>query len=267
MRRKGETGLFAGVREIVDQTLGVDDFTTKTAADTLTKHGFGLGTAMLVQDLFIRLDSNWALTRPKALPSQQNFRWNCPQTSIADRNASAEVTLERALMGALATAGRTDWSNQVPLISGIAGPHAFKRRAIDLVWRQGESCFEFVELKMTSDDTPVFAAIEILVYGLLWLLSRRDRKVLGYAANPILDAQELRLSVLAPRDYYSRYSIGPLAIAVNDGLRKLGQQHGVVMEFRFTAFPAPFPWSRDPRDPPKPSGNNLIALLDGRETV
>jgi len=267
MRRLGDNGLFAGVREVVDQALGVDDFTTKTAAHKLTKYGVSLGTATLVQDLFNRLDSNWDLTRPTASPpSLKNFRWHEPQLCISKGNPSAEVTLERALMSALGAAGRTDWSNQVPLISGIAGPHAFKRRAIDLVWRQGQSCFEFVELKIKS-DTPVFAAIEILVYGLLWLLSRRDRKVLDYTANPILDARELRLSVLAPRDYYSRYSIRPLAITINDGLRKLGPQHGVAMEFRFTAFPASFTWSRDPTDPSKPSGNDLIALLDGRETV
>ena len=139
-------------------------------------------------------------------------------------------------------------------------------RSVDLVQRRGKSAFEFVELKINS-NTPIFAAVEILVYGLLWLLSRRDRQVLGYAAGPILDAKELRLSVLAPRDYYRRYSVDPLAKAINDGLRKFGKQHGVTMEFRFTAFPASFTWPSDSTSLSKARGKDLIAHLDGRETV
>jgi hypothetical protein len=135
-----------------------------------------------------------------------------------------------------------------------------------LVHRQSDSSFEFVELKIKS-DTPVFAAIEILVYGLLWLLSRRDREILGYDAGPMLDARELGLSVIAPRDYYSRYAVDPLARVINDGLRELGEQHGVTMGFRFTGFPESFSWTRGPREPPRPSGKDLIALLDGRETL
>jgi hypothetical protein len=45
------------------------------------------------------------------------------------------VTLERALMRASVVAGRKDWSNQVPVVSGIAGARAYKRQAIDLVHR------------------------------------------------------------------------------------------------------------------------------------
>jgi hypothetical protein len=172
------------------------------------------------------------------------------------------VTLERALICALLKAGRVDWSNQIPLISGVAGPHAFKKCAVDLVHR-GERGFEFIELKVNS-YTPVHAAVEILVYGLLWLLSRRDRQALGYPAGPILDAPKLALSVLAPRSYYSRYSVEPLASALNDGLVELGEQHGVTMGFGFTAFPAPFSW---PRDSGKPNDRDLIALLDAREVV
>ena len=178
----------------------------------------------------------------------------------------SEVTLERDLIRALINAGRTDWSNQVPLISGIAGPHAFKRRAIDLVHCRDESSFEFVELKINS-DTPVFAAIEILTYCILWLLSRRDRLSLGYPAGPILDARELRLSVLAPRDYYSRYSVEPLARAINDDLRELGRRQGVIMAFCFTAFPQTSSWPRGVGYPLSLSDKDLIALLDSREII
>jgi len=268
MKRKGETGSFAGVREVADQALGVGDYASRSAALSLKKRGYPAEPATLVQGVFGVLDRNWthAIQSDRRSSSNENFRWHCPQFKIADRNKSPEVTLERAFVCALRDAGRKDWSNQIPLISGIAGPHAFKKCAVDLVHRKGESSFELIELKINS-DTPVHAAVEILVYGLLWLLSRRDRQALGYAAGPILAARELALSVLAPRSYYIRYSVEPLASFINEGLVKLGEQHGVTMGFGFTAFPASFTWPRGSGEPPKPSDKELIALLDAREAV
>ncbi|MBI3699666.1 MAG: hypothetical protein HY242_04385 [Afipia sp.] len=265
MRRTGELGLFANVRETVDQALNVRNYATRSAPKGLTEKGYTPDTATLVPALFEVIQRNWnaAIQAGQRSPSTENFRWHCPQIKIADQNTSAEVTFERALIRALLKAGRNDWSNQVPLISGVAGPHAFKKRAVDLVHRSGKDAFEFVELKIDS-DTPVYAAVEILVYGLLWFLSRRDRSALSYPAGPLLDASELKLSVLAPRDYYGSYSLGPLAKAINDGVLKLGEQHGVTMSFRFTAFPEAFFW---PRELGAPSDLDLIGLLDARKTV
>ena len=266
MRRKGETGLFAGVRELVDRALGVSDYASKGAALCLKERGYPAETATLVQDLFEVIERNWTLAvrSDRRSHSNENFRWHYPQTGFAPHNKSPEVTLERALICALLRAERDDWSNQVPLISGIAGPHAFKKCAVDLVYRKNEGSFEFIELKINS-DTPVYAAVEILIYGLLWLLSRRERKHLGYAEGPILAARELMLSVLAPRSYYSRYSVEPLASAFNEGLVVLGKHHGVTMGFRFTAFPAS--WSPVSGEHPKQSDEQLIPLLDAREAV
>ena len=266
MRRKGETGLFAGVREVVDRALAVSDYASKGASLCLKGRGYPAETATLVQDLFEVIERNWTLavrSNRRSL-SNENFRWHCPQTALAPHNKSSEVTLERALICALLRAKQDDWSNQVPLISGIAGPHAFKKCAVDLVYRKGEGSFEFIELKVNS-NTPVYAAVEVLVYGLLWLLSRRDRKHLGYAEGPILAARELMLSVLAPRSYYSRYSVEPLARAVNEGLVVLGKHHGVTMGFCFNAFPAS--WPPVSGEHLKPSDEQLIALLDAREAV
>jgi hypothetical protein len=266
MRRRGETGLFAGVREVVDRTLGVSDYASKGAALCLKGRGYPAETATLVQDLFEVIERNWTLAvrSDRRSLSNENFRWHRPQMAFAPHNKSSEVTLERALICALLRAERDDWSNQVPLISGIAGPHAFKRCAVDLVYRKNEGSFEFLELKVNS-DTPVYAAVEILVYGLLWLLSRRDRKHIGYAEGPILDARQLMLSVLAPRSYYSRYSIEPLASAINEGLVVLGKHHGATIGFSFKAFPVS--WPPVSGEHPKPSDEQLIALLDAREAV
>jgi hypothetical protein len=260
MKVKQQIGLFADVRETVDRTLGVENYTTKTAALALSKRGLTSGSEPLVGDLFEVLNRNWKSALPTAAPSSQNFRWHYPQTCISQRNRSAEASLERALIGALLQIGRQDWSNQVPLISGIAGSHAFKRRAVDLVHHRGERSFEFVELKIDA-DSPLFAAVEILVYGLLWLLSARDLRYGG----PIVQARELGLSVLAPQAYYHRYSLKTIASAINDGLQALGEQHKVHMQFRFTAFPDEFAWTCDSSR--RPSDSDLIRLLDARRAI
>jgi hypothetical protein len=163
MKRRGEAGLFAGVREVADFALGVGNYASATAALNLTKHGCAEEAATLVPMLFKVMNQNWntAIQTGHRSHSLKNFRWHLPQTKLADHNRSPEVTLERAFMRALVEAGRNDWSNQVPLISGIAGSHAFKKRAVDLVHRHEDGSFEFVELKVNS-DTPIYAAVEIL---------------------------------------------------------------------------------------------------------
>jgi hypothetical protein len=263
MRHSGEQGLLAGVRDVVDHALGVNNYQTTSAALELSKHGLPPASQMLVAELFQVLDRNWSAACPTARGSCKNFRWHVPKTHLGADNTSAEIVLERSLIRALVAADRNDWSNQVPLISGIAGPTASKRCAVDLVHRDGDA-FEFVELKVAS-DTPVFAAIKVVVYALLWLLSRRDRGRLG-DPSPILVARELKLSVLAPRAYYTRFELGALASVLDRGLRDLGDRHGVGMAFAFTAFPASFTrW--DPRHSPPPSDSALIELLDGREPL
>ncbi len=264
MRQTNQTGLFAGVREVIDKGLGVDNYATRRSARQLAKCGIPPGAGALVSDVFETLDQNWKANGRSSGTSRQNFRWRCPKTAISSHNRSAEITLERALIDALQRTDRRDWSNQVPLISGMGGPYAFRRRAVDLVQYRGGRSIEFVELKVES-DTPVFAAVEILVYGLLWLLSRRNRQHSSEAC-PILDADDLTLSVLAPRAFYCGQDMDTIAKSVNDGLQALGERHGVTMRLRFTAFPLPFSWSADPAVL-RPLGQDLIALLDNREAV
>jgi len=267
MRAYGGTGLFAGLPETVDQVLGVSKYTSKRASHELNRRGIDARSSTLPTALFELLDRNWALgLRQRGGRSVENFRWHRPQCYVDGNNPSREVSFERALIFALVAAGRTDWSNQVPLISGFGGPGAFRRRAVDLVRRHTDDCFEFVELKMDS-DTPVFAAVEILVYGLLWLLSRREREALGYRSNPILDARTLRLSVLAPHPYYSGFPVKAFGAAINEGLHTVALRLGVSMDFRFMAFPSAFYWSSQPDDQRKARGSELIAFLDDREDV
>jgi hypothetical protein len=103
--------------------------------------------------------------------------------------------------------------------------------------------------------------MEVVLYGLLWLLSRRDRHLLGYGPNPILDTSILQLSVLAPAKFYSRFALPELPRALNAGLSTLGVRHGVWIGFRQMMFPESFEW-------PSPYGDDeLLRFLDGRQAA
>ncbi len=93
------------------------------------------------------------LSEERRSRSARNLQWREPQLLMSDRNRSPEVTLERALMDACVSLKRHDWTNQVPLVSGLEGPDSHRRRAIDLVHRRDDRSIEFVELKVSSDIT------------------------------------------------------------------------------------------------------------------
>ena len=85
--------------------------------------------------------------------------------------------------------------------------------------------------------TPLFAAMEILIYGLLWLLSRRDRGALGYGERPMLDASVLQLTVLAPRPFDRGFHLSAFMASLDTEIVKLGRLFGVEMGLRPVAFP------------------------------
>jgi hypothetical protein len=164
--------------------------------------------------------------------SQENWRWQRLQPRIAAHNKSPEVVLERAIAAACGRTGRPDWANQVPVASGLIAGAADGRRAIDLAHQCAERHFELIELKIAS-DTPLYAAVEIIGYGCIWLLARAYPPSLKSA---ILEADHVDLRVLAPVDYYTRYDLSELEAALDQGCRALGQAQGVTMTFAFHAL-------------------------------
>ncbi|SEP49342.1 hypothetical protein SAMN02990966_07294 [Rhodospirillales bacterium URHD0017] len=186
--------------------------------------------------------------------SQENWRWPRPQLQIAAHNTSPEVVLERAIAAACGRTGRTDWANQVPVASGLIAGAADGRRAIDLAHQCGERHFELIELKIAS-DTPLYAAIEIIGYGCIWLLARAYPPSLKSA---ILEADHVDLRVLAPMDYYTRYDLTELEAALDRGCRALGQAQGVTMTFAFHALDERLVGSSTCND------DTLLGALDNR---
>jgi hypothetical protein len=240
------------VNAAVCQHLGIRHLGHKSALLKLSKKkAFPAGT---VDAAYSRIASNWQRCREagRGSLSAANWRWHDPQTSISDHNKSPEVQLERALM----RLGRSDWSNQVPVASGIAGAMAERRRAIDLVHERSPGHFELVELKVVS-DTPLYAAFEIIGYTCIWLLSRLK---LPASDNSLLAAKAIDAVVLAPTAFYAPYQLDTLRLQLNDDLRRLGREHGVALSFRFDAFSdqlASPPWTDE----------ELAHLLDARSVI
>lgn len=178
-----------------------------------------------------------------------------PQTVLGADNRSPEVLLERAIANACVAVGRNDWSNQVPIASGVVRPSAERRRAIDLVHKLAEGHFEFIELKIAS-DTPLYAAFEIISYAGVWLLSRREG-----CGNPLLEAKRIDLRVLAPAAYYSPYSLGRIEQTLNLELQEYGRRYGAELSFGFEVLPQAFEPLGRYRD------DEVLALINGRRPL
>jgi hypothetical protein len=149
---------------------------------------------------------------------------------LAPENASPELRLERAIV---ASCGES-WSNQMPVASGLVGPASNKRAAVDLVYREDPTTYSLIELKVDSDN-PLFAAIEILIYGLLFAWSKNNQETLGYDIQnqPVLRAIDITLGVLAPERFFEGMDLTALATVLNRGLAEFGEQHGLVLAFEF----------------------------------
>ncbi len=248
--------LLEGVNADICQHLGIRHLGHKSALLELSQRkSFPAG---IVDATYSRIASNWQLCREAGIGSSsaENWRWRVPQKAISAHNTSPEVRLERALIVACERQGRFDWSNQVPVASGVAGAKAERRRAIDLVHQRGPGHFELVELKVAS-DTPLYAAFEIIGYTCIWLLSRLEAPAPN---NPLLTAKAIDAVVLAPTAYYAPYRLETLRLQLDDDLQRLGREHGVAISFRFEAFPdhlASPPWTDE----------QLAHLLDTRSVI
>jgi len=189
-------------------------------------------------------------------PSEQNWRFE-KIPNIAKNNKSMETTLEKTI----AKLASLDWVNQVPTSSRVINSDSDKRRNVDLVHRLKTGFYEFIELKVKS-DTPLFAAFEITINGLIYLVSRKNYQDQHLDGKKLLTAKEIILQTLAPRDYYARYKLDWLEKELNRGLSKFLLENfkgKLKMKFAFTSFPDSFNWPCE--------DGELLNALDNRSVV
>lgn len=204
----------------------------RAAANELTRRNTAItGTLEFLDTCYSQIHENWlgAIDAGYSKPSRENWRWK-RHLNLSPQNKSPELRLERAIVNACGE----NWSNQMPTASGLVGSAANKRAAVDLVYRHDSETYSLIELKVNGDN-PLFAAIEILIYGLLLVWSRNNQEKLGYdrQVQPVLTANNVTLVVLAPNVYYEKFDLTNLASALNDGLDLFGQQNDMELRFEF----------------------------------
>lgn len=211
----------------------------------------------LLKNVYNQIENNWEARPRKEPPSDKNWRFQ-PRTYIDDENDSLEIRLQRAIVNINQNMwpDAVNWTNHVPTASGLWDHKCDKHRAIDLVHvRPGQNRYEtveFIELKVDmKSGHPVYAAIEVLLYGVLYIFSRRHLKEFGYdvTEQPLLQAKTIHLVVLAPCAYYEGYQFEWLEREITNGLRPFALRFGgCEMDFRFEAFPRDFSVEKSIRD-------------------
>jgi hypothetical protein len=233
--------ILTGIGSLVDEWLQIEPkgkppcYRHRSAALDLSRRKTPItGTRDFLEASHTQIHNNWlaAIEASYSNPSKENWRWK-RHLELSPQNTSPELILERSIVNACGDS----WSNQMPTASGLVDPAAGRRAAVDLVYRENPTTYSLIELKVDSDN-PLFAAIEILMYGLVFLWSKNNLEQLGYdeQTQPVLAANNIALSVLAPRSYYSDFDLTILATALNSGLAEFGTRNGVRLAFEFCAL-------------------------------
>lgn len=240
MTMNKKKGIFSGTDEVIAKFFGVESrsfIDHKTISKGLSKNNYtATDYVELITSIYKCLERNWS----GKCRSSQNWRIT-PVLNIGHNNTSPEVMLERAFAQLSANGHIDGWVNQVPVVSGLVENTEEGRRAIDLLYLE-QGTAEFVELKWAT-NTPIYAAMEILEYGIAYLFSRQHQNELGYTGNRLMALNEVTLSVLAPLEYYSGYKLDWLTNNLEQGIKIFSENltnSELSMRFEFQAFPSEF---------------------------
>ena len=242
-----------GVEKVINTLLRLDQrlsYEDRTSCELLSNKPLkDFDGSAFVRRIYEQLEQNGRrrleeFKRAGKPPSEENWRWEPRPTLTIGKTGKghrgAEVPLERtiAILSAMRRFGlRNEWTNQMPVASALTSDRD-GRRCIDLVHRCGAGTYDFIELKTSGphdSDNPLHAAIEILVYGLIYVFSRAYRTQLNYPVSNVDpskpnvlgdDTRMINLRVVAPADFYkfstkgtlNRYDLEWFERALNHGL-------------------------------------------------
>ena len=210
--------IFNRIDEILDKWLGLLEdgtnfgtgdpkYKSKTAAIALSEKGSPLNgqsdnnsVVNLISACLEQMENNLLALNPGKI-EQSNWKWE-KSLHLASHNPSEEKTLEKLVAFLL----DENWMNQMPVCNGLHGTGGANACRVDLVHRH-EYSYDLIELKYSNKDHgganyPIYAAMEILKYGLAYLLFRKKNLLKVNPQKPslhhIMIAEKIRLVVLAP---------------------------------------------------------------------
>lgn len=251
-----EDGIFSGLENIANRYLLDPTWERKNGKKTNFGHKKNclllslksvpkfFNAENMIHEMYGKIESNISNRDKdsKFSPSRANFDFSfrCNSEPSAGKktiSTKPEVTLERAIIKARRkpSLAEDEWTYQMPVASGLFGKNTDKSSNIDLVRKQPEGVFDLIELKIGSNN-PLYAAVEILRYGLAYAASRKLAEKIGYDKTTleILSAKIIRLLVLAPPPFYDpRYKLAWLEDELNNALKKFSQAHDYSMLFEF----------------------------------
>lgn len=258
----GPMSILTGVDDLIDEWCGLSSakgvgtrrplYANKKAAIRLSENQGPLGTghgtpdtSKLFSEILKCIHSNHRSERHVS-----ETLWVLrKETALDTGSKSAEKILEKVIASSLDPAR---WYNQVVAASGLAAPNQDRKRSIDLIYERGRSEYDFIELKYQEKkdshgaNNPLYAAWEIVRYGLLYVFARNVVSRQSIANKPLLDparVKRVHLIVLAPDGYfryrprgenYLDYCLEWLEKAINKGLKSL--QPGLSIDFTFERF-------------------------------
>jgi hypothetical protein len=206
----------------------------------------------LVKEVYDQIEKNWQNKQYAKPPSKENWRLRLAPKFDVKKNSSVEKLIEKKI----ATLFLDEWYNQIPTSSGLMSATASKKASIDLVRWMGGCSYHLVELKYKSNH-PLFAAMEVVLYGLLYIHARvhyKEMECTGF--QELLRAVSVGLRVLAPSSFYEPYkaraeSFCWLQERLTDDLAQLAAQKVqtpqwntkcLLIDFEFLAFDLPKTW-------------------------
>lgn len=242
-----ESSILSHTSEIVVRHLGIGEDgpgqprfrSRKVGLSLVDTPPAGFNCVSMLDEILSQIERNFLARKAVRPPSAQNWRFE-KKLEISPENKSPEKTLEKTI----ARIAGPDWVNQVPTSSGLSTSSNDKHRNVDLVYRRDPLRYEFIELKVGS-DTPLYAAIEILLNGALYLFARTHLSGGAPPVNAPLLAQHVHLRVLAPAPYYARFQLGWLQTSISETLQEKVSTDSRLpdtMDFAFCKFPEGFQW-------------------------
>jgi|GEM_PF-2633517 len=205
----------------------------------------------VIQRAMAMLEAN--IPQENWTPAESNWRWK-KSLNLASHNPSQEKTLEKLTAFLL----DDNWVNQVPVCNGLVEGGRASACRIDLVHHLADRDYELIELKFGTEGNcgsnhPLWAAMEIVHYGLMYLLFRR-RRFRGGTNHHLLQAEQLKLIVLAPEGWYtyrpttpanaqsSSFKFGWMATALTEGLQAYANANDLNLniEMKFQALSPQF---------------------------